>query len=343
MAPPAENRFLFTVCQVGSERMLKAELARDYPTLHPAFGRPGLVTWKSTAGPIGPDFELHSVFARAYGAALGPARTVEEAVAIAARIGEGNPLRLHVFERDPIAAAEENGRAAEIRASMLAAPGIQFLDGERAEPGDRVVSVAVAGDEPLFLGHHLHASPHSPWPGGLIPVEMPPEAPSRAYRKLEEALAWSGAPVRRGQVAIEIGSAPGGASYALLRRGLDVVGVDPGAMSPVVLASPRFRHVQAAIADARLADHAARADWLVLDVNLAPQIALRAVRGLASALRPSLRGVLFTLKLNDLGTAARIPELLRRVLEMGMTEVRATQLPSNRQEVFVYGRSSADL
>jgi 23S rRNA (cytidine2498-2'-O)-methyltransferase len=65
---------------------------------------------------------------------------------------------------------------------------------------------------------------------------MPPEAPSRAYRKLEEALMWSQAPAaRRRHRLSRIGSSPGGASYALLRRGVDVYGIDPAKMAPVVL------------------------------------------------------------------------------------------------------------
>ena len=49
---------------------------------------------------------------------------------------------------------------------------------------------------------------------------MPAEAPSRAYAKIEEAIAWAQLPVRAGDVALEIGAAPGGAVMALARRGV---------------------------------------------------------------------------------------------------------------------------
>ena len=45
-----------------------------------------------------------------------------------------------------------------------------------------------------------------------------------------------GARAEAGRGAVELGSAPGGASFALLERGLHVHGVDPGAMDPRVLA-----------------------------------------------------------------------------------------------------------
>ena len=361
MTTPPPSQFLVTVCQTGAEGALKQEVAREHPDLRSAFARPGLVTFKSTGAPIAADFALRSVFARSWAAALGPAHTVDEVIATARRLAAPRPLRLHVWERDSagildekpdsIAASKSDGQSgdarsanattrptAELRAALLAAGESLFSDSEKASIGDHAFDVITAGEEPFFLGHHVHSASRSPYPGGRIPVEVPADAPSRAYRKLEEALAWSGAPLRRGQVAVEIGSAPGGASLALLRRGLEVVGVDPGAMADVVLASPRFVHIRQSVGEVRRADLPARVDWLLLDVNLAPQVALHAIVGLVAQLRPTLRGVLLTLKLNDWAMAARIPDLLRRVEAMKMTDVRATQLPGNRQEFFAWGR-----
>jgi 23S rRNA (cytidine2498-2'-O)-methyltransferase len=204
-------------------------------------------------------------------------------------------------------------------------------------PGERVVDVIVAPDEPLWLGVHAHVAGRSPHPGGRPPLTLPAEAPSRAWLKLEEALAWSQLPLRRGQVAVEIGSAPGGASWALLERGLTVVGVDPGDMDARVLAAPGFSHVQVPLGDLRREQLPARVDWLLMDVNLAPQVAVHGVRRIVSTLRSSLRGVIFTLKLNEWKMAADVPALLERVAGMGLSDVRATQLPSNRREICVTG------
>jgi 23S rRNA (cytidine2498-2'-O)-methyltransferase len=167
---------------------------------------------------------------------------------------------------------------------------------------------------------------------------VPPEAPSRAYRKLEEALAWSGAPVRAGDVAFEIGCAPGGASYALLHRGVHVVGVDPAPVSSIVAAFPgpaTFRHLKMPVGAVPRAALPPRVEWLVLDVSLAPQVALRSIQRFIPPFRKTLRGALLTLKLNDWKLADQIPALLERVRALGFREVRATQLPSNRQEFFV--------
>jgi 23S rRNA (cytidine2498-2'-O)-methyltransferase len=319
----ASSEFLYAVCQIGAEAALKEEVARQFPALRFAYSRPGLVTWKSPTR-LEPDVRLESVFARAYGISLG-----------AVPVPEVPGACLHVFERD-----DDGSRAASVEAELRARGG--FREGTRARPGELVVDVIVppADDEPLWVGAHVHDRDRSPWPGGLWPVEVPAAAPSRAYRKIEEALAWSRAPLRAGEVAVEIGSAPGGASYALLRRGLEVVGVDPGAMAPVVLgfegpSGNRFRHLPVTLGALRREALPGRVHWLILDVNLAPQVALHGIRRLVAALRRDLAGVIFTLKLNDWAMAREVPALKDRVAAMGLTDVRAIQLPSNRQEICV--------
>ena len=47
--------------------------------------------------------------------------------------------------------------------------------------------------------------------------------------------------------------------------------------------------------------------------------------------------MLLTLKLDDWKAIRHIPRFLNSVSAMGMTLVKATQLPSNRMEVFVCG------
>jgi hypothetical protein len=74
-------------------------------------------------------------------------------------------------------------------------------------------------------------------------------------------------------------------------------------------------------------------DWLLVDVNLAPQVALHEVRRLLPRLLATLRGAVFTLKLNDWSFVAELPALVDRIHQMGFAEVRLRHLPSNRREV----------
>jgi hypothetical protein len=111
-------------------------------------------------------------------------------------------------------------------------------------------------------------------------------------------------------------------------------------MAPQVLgfegpSGNRFRHLAVPVGALRRAALPGHVDWLLCDVNLAPQVALHALRRLVAALRRTLVGVLFTLKLNDWAMAAEVPALIERVAGMGLLRVRATQLPSHRQEIVV--------
>src|SRR5262249_33363281 len=190
--------FFFCATNVGSERPLKAEIARLRPDARPAFARPGLVTFKAGAA-LAPDFALGATFARAWGLSLGEADVERAARAVGA-------TRLHAWDREggPPPATEE------LRGTGLFAPG------DVAVVGETVLDVVLAAGEPPWLGWHVHDAAHPPWPGGLVPVEVPSEAPSRAYAKVEEAIAWWGAPLKRGETAVGLGDRPGGASYALL-------------------------------------------------------------------------------------------------------------------------------
>lgn len=311
--------FWFAACQPGSERMLKAEVARSHPLLRPAYSRPGLVTWKGDAGAF-PD----TIFARVAGVSYGPATDASQVVA---RAREAGTKRLHVWKR-------EGEPAPEAREALLATGA--FLPEERPKAGETVLDVIVADGEPSWVGAHTHVRGGSPWAGGLYKIELPADAPSRAYLKLEEALAWSGVRPKAGETALEIGSSPGGASHALLRRGLKVIGVDPGEMAEPVASHGGFRHIKVAVGGLRREDVPDHVDWLLLDVNLAPQVALHQIKRIVPMVRRHLRGAFFTLKLNEEAFAAEIPAFLERIRGMALPEVRATQLPANRKEICVY-------
>jgi 23S rRNA (cytidine2498-2'-O)-methyltransferase len=342
--------FVFAVCQVGAEPALKAEVARLHPGWRFAFSRPGLVTWR-TERPVDAEVQLGAVFARAFGASLGKATTLPELLRLAENLAADAsqaPLRLHVFAGEDSPLGEEacvapDAVAEELRANLLALAPATLLAADARPPrrGELVLDVIVRQGEPLWVGFHRHGDAHSPFPGGRMQLALPDQAPSRAWLKLEEALAWSHLPLRPGQVAVEIGSAPGGASFALLQRGLKVVGVDPGQMAPQVLAASGFSHLQLSLGDLRREQLPPQVDWLLMDVNLAPQVALHGVRRIVSTLRPALRGVLFTLKLNDWKMAAEVPALCARVGGMGLENVRATQLQANRREICVVATAPA--
>ena len=330
----------FACCQIGSEKLLKAEVARTQPKLRPAFARPGLVTWVSDA-PTTADLDLDAVFARVWGASLGRATTPEEVtVLLAANPELGPTLRLHVFARDPAG----EGAAAEVtrvREALLATG--RFAPHAHPQIKDLIVDVIVAPGEPWLVGVHRHTAGRWEVPGGQPSIVVPPESPSRAFAKIEEAIAWAKLDVRPGNVALEIGSSPGGAALALARRGVTVWGVDPAPMGPGVLeyrgpSDARIHHMAIKVGELTWEALPPRIDWLLLDVHLAPQVALHSIQRFLPRVRKNLRAAVLTLKLNDQRIIDEIPTLLERVRRMGFDEVRATHLPSNRSEICCLAR-----
>lgn len=307
--------FVFATCLPGMETALKREIARTRPELKLAFSRPGLVTFKS---PRDDEPDWTSVFARVWGRSIGPVATPDDVRAA------GTFDRLHVFARDP-------------EQPVDLAPW-QVMPGGEAQDGELVGDVIVHPEGGAWLGTHRHDRTRSPHAGGTWPVELPADAPSRAYAKIEEAIAWAKLPVAAGQTAVEIGAAPGGAVMALARRGLTVYGVDTGELAPAVLALPGVVHLQKTVGALRWEELPPRVDWLLVDVNLAPQVALHEVSRLMPRLKSTLQGAVFTLKLNDWAFVDELPALVERIRTMGYTNVALRHLPSNRRELCAVAR-----
>jgi 23S rRNA (cytidine2498-2'-O)-methyltransferase len=339
-----DSTFVWFTHQPASTAWLKRELATKRPDLRFAFSRPGLTTYKvDTARADEPNA---SSFARAHGRSLGRGTSVDDVLAAAAALP--SPVVLHVFERDPDRPADERDltvagtRAAALDAALRAAAPERFVERALAQLGDTVLDVIVAPaeepDDGIFVGWHRHDDSHGPFPGGVPHVAIPAAAPSRAWAKIEEAIRWSNLIPRAGEHAVELGSAPGGASYALLERGLHVHGVDPGAMDPRVLAyvgpsGNRFTHHAVPAAEVARKDLPRTYEWLASDVNLAPMVALKYVERFVALAHGGLHGAFITLKLNDDGVFEALPRLATRIAKLGAKRVRYTQLPSHRSEI----------
>lgn len=335
--------FAFCVCQPGAESALKAEVARFRPAWRASFSRPGFVTFRRGQGeadrePLWPLWEdlPRPIFARVSGVSLGRARDAHAAGELAKTLP--GPLRLHVWtmdDADPALQAYTEDFERDLR--ELAGSSLWHPE-TAAAAGDLVFDVWVdAPGKEAWCGWHRHAPGLPPQPGGAWGVTLPPEAPSRAWLKIEEAIRWARVDLRPGDRAVEVGSAPGGASWALLNRGVELVGVDPGEMDPRVLAQTSFRHLRAPIASLRREDLPGRVEWLLLDMNVSPLVTLHQMARLIPLLGDGLLGAFLTLKLNEDDLIDRVPELLEKVRALGFSRMRAAQLRSHRREFLVFG------
>jgi 23S rRNA (cytidine2498-2'-O)-methyltransferase len=326
---------------VGAERALKAEFARRWPDLHAAYARPGFVTFKAPGEPNAEEY-AGSIFARACGVSLGKAtgETPQQTTAEVWRLaGELFVAGLHVWHRDAAAPGERDYQPGLVPQDVQIA---KLIRRERAgtpletwvQPGQVVLDCVIVEPQEWWVGWHCATTPPSCWPGGFCGVTMPPEAVSRTYLKMEEALRWSQLPIQPGQHCAEIGAAPGGSSQVLLARGLIVQGIDPAEMAPAVLAHPNFTHVKKRGADVRRREFR-KVRWLMADMNVAPTYMLDTIEGIVTHPEVDVRGMLLTLKLLDWELADHIPEYLFRIRTWGYKDIRARQLQYDRQEFCV--------
>lgn len=120
----------------------------------------------------------------------------------------------------------------------------QFDDSRK----NRLHVVFLAGDHVLLaIGE---AGDSAPWPLGIPRLRMHADAPSRSALKLEEAVMVllnekeRERLFREGMRGADLGAAPGGWSWVLMRQGLRVISVDNGPLQEKLLESGRIEHLR---------------------------------------------------------------------------------------------------
>ena len=131
---------------------------------------------------------------------------------------------------------------------------------------------APLGSWTLLDANTVLASPHctSAFPNGEARfVEDRTGPPSRAYLKLWEALTLIGRRPGPGEVCLDLGSSPGGWSWALERMGARVISVDRAPLAPEIAALPGIEHRRES-AFALDPASVGPVDWLFSDVVCYP-------------------------------------------------------------------------
>lgn len=338
--------YLFTTCRAGSEAALKRDVARHFGgKLTPAFMRPQLITWKVH------DASCHSMgslspFARVSGASLGLCRNLDEVVRCVSEFAS-QIFRLHLYPRVtpedgvPDAVWQSIDHLEMRLREMLEHAGLCCeAAGTSSEQGE-VIDVIV-GDteaEPLFLGWHSQDEGTHVQPGGLPRIALPDEVPSRAWLKLEQALAWRGWDRAnwQGRTALDLGSAPGGAAFSLIHRGVNVIGIDTGEMDGAVnLAAVArgvfFEHRRVPAGKLDLSS-LPEMDMLLCDINLAPTQVIPIIERIQRRIRA--RHLILTLKLNTPALEDQARAFIQAVQAFAPAPVFATQLAGNRREICV--------
>jgi 23S rRNA (cytidine2498-2'-O)-methyltransferase len=168
----------------------------------------------------------------------------------------------------------------------------------------------------------------APWPAGAPPVADDRAPPSRAYRKLEEALQWMGAAPRAGETCVDLGAAPGSWTLMAARRGAAVLAVDRAPLAPDVARQPG---VTAVAGNAFTYEPPRPVDWLLSDVICEPARAI----ALVESWLPRARHLVITVKFkgrDQYGALAALSPIFDRARP---AFARVKHLAHNKNEVTV--------
>lgn len=205
----------------------------------------------------------------------------------------------------------------------------------------RLHVIFLSGDHVVLARGEPHDS--APWPLGIPRLRMHPDAPSRSALKLEEALITLLTEgerqrlLRDGMRGADLGAAPGGWTWVLVRNGLHVTSIDNGPLRQHLLDSGRVDHLRA---DGFQWQPKTPLDWMVCDMVEQPR---RVAERMATWLREGwCRHTIFNLKL----PMKKRWDETRLCLELFQEQarkpllVRARQLYHDREEITVFATSA---
>ncbi|OYP30465.1 SAM-dependent methyltransferase [Rhodopirellula sp. MGV] len=336
--------FAMVCCANGAEKRVLHDI--EPQGWRRAFSRPGFVTLKNDSQSKLP----HGTFVRSAAYSLGHLRNVDGQAQVQSLIEllqsqypSGIQFdELHVWPRDRLPIGKFGFEPGQDEVSQVVAQEIFNGLGDTwlrcdapnriAEPDARCLDVVLVDPSDWFIGQHTASDWHTRWPGGVQPINPQYEPISRAYYKAAESIAWSGFDIAPGDLAVEVGSAPGGACGRMLELGMRVIGIDPAEMDPRIAEHPRFKHLRARAGDLPRKEFRG-VKWLLADSNVKPEKTLVTIENIVKHSVCEIEGLLLTMKLGDYEVADRIPQWLKRIKSWNPVDVRVRQLARNRCEV----------
>jgi 23S rRNA (cytidine2498-2'-O)-methyltransferase len=177
---------------------------------------------------------------------------------------------------------------------------------------------------------------------GIVRQSMPPEAPSRSTMKLAEAIevfmdrSEQTRLLRQGMTAVDLGAAPGGWTWQLIKRGIRVTAVDNGPMKGVLANHPLVQHLKQ---DGFKYAPRKAVDWLVCDMVEKPSRVAALIGEWFSA--GLCKHAIFNLKLpmkqRLIALDGALGGIRKRLDEEGINyRMMAKQLYHDREEVTVF-------
>jgi 23S rRNA (cytidine2498-2'-O)-methyltransferase len=300
------DKFYYFLCNEGSENFLKEEIKIFAPELKFSFSTKGFLTFKLVEKELKYQY---FVFCRHWGEF----------------IARGS--------REELEARLERARGVKKLSYHLSG---EIFKIEHFELDDLVFEMIQINESQFYLGKYFVTRKTNPIIGGFSKIELPSDAPSRAYLKILQAFERVGLSPNAHESALEIGSSPGGATYALLEKNLTVLGVDPGEMNPICFEFKKFKHLKKSIQDLKIEEIDQNCDWLLVDMNLSPEASLGEIEKILLHIKDHFKGAFITLKMTKISLVERLPFYRKIILRLGLNPKLMTQLIGHKQEFLLY-------
>jgi len=164
-------------------------------------------------------------------------------------------------------------------------------------------------------------------------LELPKEAPSRAYLKMAQLAARSKLKVTSDDYILDIGSAPGGITYFWLSQNIRTLAIDPAVLSEAL---PRRNLIAEKMTIGHFNNIEKYKDLPIsiisCDMNLPQTVSLQETLSVVKKYKATLRYLYINLKTPEKWMLENVKKNLDLVKAAGAVDVWATHLPSHRRE-----------
>lgn len=345
-SPLQQSEYLLIGCKHGSESALEHRQRLTFPTFQKLYWRKGLVTFRIPSHIVSkpewchfgvPDKVLEQlVFARIGIRSLGQVTGQDEDERIATTqqlLGTLKVNAVHVWKRDPRLQVD----TASIQCKLASL--YSFQRNSVTSEQNLILNCVVDSVDRWWFGWHIGSGPTCQWSGGYYPGLMPDHGISRAWLKLDEAIARFGIQFHSGERVCELGAAPGGACQRLLEANLTVIGVDPATMNPQLLEHEHFTHWKKRARDIRIREFA-DFDWILTDMNIDPANTIASLERILSSRPQKPRGIIATLKLSEIAHADKLDQWCASCASWGY-QARVQQLSTGGQEICLVAQKNS--
>ena len=251
------------------------------------------------------------------------------------------PWTLHVF--DPETA--EDGKA-HSRPRLIQEETLNLLKQKRRSllkrltdaPQGCAVQVLLATPRQAFISITLPEDREiwrpnlSPFLAGYVAIPDDKSPPSRAFKKLREALLVFNLAPARGEQCVDLGACPGGWTHVMVERGLKVTAVDRSPLDPNLM---KHRNVSFVRGDAFTWLPKVPVTWLICDVITTPD----RTREILDQWLSRKACALFCVTIKFKGEPDfRVLQEIRLLLDAKSSWFSGKQLTNNKNELTVVGR-----